>query len=888
MIRTFVMFSAALGLIASSAAAPAIALSTSSVRQTTGSGAVTKSKTVTRTHLSAGKQKVVDKRTLSLSVDTTTALRDRQGIEISWSGAHPTGGVVSDQNSPTAASVQEYPMVLMQCRGVDSKNVPPDKRISPETCWTQTPSERFTNDYNSAAPPWRLDQFAPKSERAQYTKAPKQRPPGCFGGSLSERWVPFVAASGKTYLGGPGGCAGTAPEATELSSLSVPSNTTYAITAPNGRGSATFNVRSGASNASLGCSDKVPCALVAIPVMGISCDADAKGLPASDRPTGTELDAARERCEAKGNYAPGQLAQQSTESAQAVTGSMWWSASNWRNRMSVPLNFAPLETACDITQSAGVSSFGSELMIQATAQWAPVFCGDSSKTPVQHVQTGEPQARNTLKVGDIDSALVSQPADGLGYTRPVVNAPIAMSGFAVTYAIDGANGRLVTNLRLTPRLLAKLLTSSYPSIVAVKDGYKALSSNPLNITDDPEFQALNPDVKQGMTTQAAATLLSLSSDSDVIHSLTSYINADPEARAWLDGKTDPWGMKVNPNYKGISLPVDSWPTLDTYQPTSIYTVGVNPCLAMNPVPYLPLVSAPLTRMSYIALAMQFSIAQSQVVCSLPAADGSTDGAKLVPLGRQVPGFRFMMGITSLPDAERYKIAEAALQTHVDNPAEKVSGRTFVKPSDASLRVTATYLKADTSSDAWTVPYATLASNKGASGAYPGAMVVYDAVATQDLAKSDAVAYADWLRYVVTDGQQPGATEGHLPKGYLPLTEANGLGGLAKYSLQAADCIQDQKGCVPQVSKKQGPNDPPGGPNPPPGDNPQTPPGDPTPEDPGPIPKGAPPFDTVPLGTTVSSAVGPAGVIVPAVLVLAVVIGLVAGFTLLRGRLRREP
>ena len=43
-------------------------------------------------------------------------------------------------------------------------------------------------------------------------------------------------------------------------------------------------------------------------------------------------------------------------------------------------------------------------------------------------------------------------------------------------------------------------------------------------------------------------------------------------------------MKVNPHYKNIDLPVDSWPALDTFEPTTIYNLDVNPCLALNPVP----------------------------------------------------------------------------------------------------------------------------------------------------------------------------------------------------------------------------------------------------------------------------------------------------------------
>ena len=44
-------------------------------------------------------------------------------------------------------------------------------------------------------------------------------------------------------------------------------------------------------------------------------------------------------------------------------------------------------------------------------------------------------------------------------------------------------------------LLAKLLTESYP-VLGEDEADPALAGNPLNITDDPEFEALNPGIPQ--------------------------------------------------------------------------------------------------------------------------------------------------------------------------------------------------------------------------------------------------------------------------------------------------------------------------------------------------------------------------------------------------------
>ena len=42
---------------------------------------------------------------------------------------------------------------------------------------------------------------------------------------------------------------------------------------------------------------------------------------------------------------------------------------------------------------------------------------------------------------------------------------------------------------------------------------------------------------------------------------------------FINGKADPWGMKVNPSYKKIKLPRSEWPLLDTYVPVTRTPAG---------------------------------------------------------------------------------------------------------------------------------------------------------------------------------------------------------------------------------------------------------------------------------------------------------------------------
>ena len=170
-----------------------------------------------------------------------------------------------------------------------------------------------------------------------------------------------------------------------------------------------------------------------------------------------------------------------------------------------------------------------------------------------------------------------------------------------------------------------------------------------------------------------------------MHALTSYINADPDARAWLDGAPDPWGMVVNPNYKGIELPTYSWPLLDTFEPPKLYASDTNDCLYNNPVPFLPLVAAPLPRFAAITQAMQFSIANSTVVCQ-QIADNTRRGREARrdrPADPRLPVHARRHRAGRRP---RYQLDTASLLTHVDPPAPaaftSAAGRTFVAPTNA--------------------------------------------------------------------------------------------------------------------------------------------------------------------------------------------------------------
>jgi hypothetical protein len=772
-----------------------------------------KTETITRDHLINGQDQVVDTRTVTAKVDVTQNLKDRSGVHVTWSGAHPTGGVIFDQTS-TFAEDQEYPVAILQCRGVDSTTVPAAQQLSPQTCYTQVPEERYQPPYRGQYPPYRADRYASPADRTVAAGAPSTIPASCVQGTDAQHWVPFVAADGTTYYGGPQGCAGLAPEQSVLADPLNPPSTTFGTTAADGTGSATFIVQNSDSNASLGCSDTVACSIVIIPIMGISCDAAATALPPADRPTdpaGTQA-----QCTQTGFYAPGVNGTQTSADPNvdtAVSGQLWWSASNWRNRITVPITMAQTAAVCDVTGGGAPENvYGSQYAVQLTQQWAPKFCLDSNLFRLQQVQASEVQAKNLLANGvtngqylGVKAALQAGPP-ATPFLNPVVQAPTAVTGFAIAFSIDDAKHHAVTQLKLNARLLAKLMTMSYPALPSIRDDwatlakYQALANNPLDVTVDPEFLALNPAANDKNFNQffASTTLFTMSSDSDVMTALTSYINADPEARAWLNGQPDPWGMVVNPNYRKIALPVTSWPLKDTY-----YNPLNNECISDNKSPILPLIAGPVSDPSLITFNMQYGISNAQVNCVITGPTDSPDSRRIAAEGREQPGQRFLLGLVALADAQRYQLNTAQLETQqAANAPAKFSdstGRTFVAPTQASLLAAAKLLTPNKVLNTFTLPYDKLRTDPSGAQAYPGTLLLSTDVPTKGLTAADGANYGKLLSYAAGPGQVPGSGNGQLPDGYLPITAADGLGSLLDYTTRAATEVGAQSGRVPLVT-----------------------------------------------------------------------------------------
>lgn len=726
-------------------------------------------KTVQRVFEDGGDRRVVDSRDVKVSIDKTENLRGRERVHIQWSGAHPTGArAVNPYGAGDAngsALKQEYPMLIMQCRGTA-------KTLTPQTCWTSTRMQRSTTEvWDRDEAIWRDDPFATDADRNTFSgvdpAVAKQKCPGLnlpvdgLDGP-SSHITPFDAANKKVYLA----CdSDTMPPEAAVDS-SFPAAEMAAFTTTKGTGDVYFEVRSDVENDSLGCSDKVACSIVMIPIMGLSCGTSYPG------------------CRDTGRNEPGSTFESSVGYDQAVSPRFWWSPSNWNNRITIPITFGPPPNVCDLLDSrAPVGFYGSELMAQAGLQWAPAYCLNKSRFKFQANKMPDDAAFDLLSNGDAAAAFLSRARTYSG-TGSVGYAPTAITGFAIGFIIDEPdNGGEVPTIKLTPRLLAKLLTNSY---AARLDGrqHPGMADNPIRLNLDPEFQALNPGLTEDYETEAAAALMSLSVSSDTMEALTDYIDRDKEARAFLDGDKDPWGMVVNPSYKGIKLPVGDWPLDDTWLLPSN-----DACVKANTTPYFTQVAAPVSSMRTIAEALLDSWPLVQTRADGSKDQDGNDVCKYGRIDRQDIGHRFLLGVVNMGDAERLGLRTAELQTSVSDSGKKFTdadGRTFAGPSNKAMSAALAAYRPAASSKPFTFDPAKLTK-----AAYPGTMVVYTAALLQGMDKTKAKDVAEFVRIATTEGQQQGSKNGELPAGYLPLVKTGATAALWKQAQSVATLIAAQ-------------------------------------------------------------------------------------------------
>src|SRR5690606_9856488 len=111
-------------------------------------------------------------------------------------------------------------------------------------------------------------------------------------------------------------------------------------------------------------------------------------------------------------------------------------------------------------------------------QWSPAYCLRKDRFKFQHNRMADGAAFALMEKGGGVAAFVSSDHEQTG-DDPVAYAPTAVTGFAIGYVVDRPdNAGEALQLKLNARLVAKLITQSYPASDRGR-GRPGLEKNPL-------------------------------------------------------------------------------------------------------------------------------------------------------------------------------------------------------------------------------------------------------------------------------------------------------------------------------------------------------------------------------------------------------------------------
>lgn len=477
----------------------------------------------------------------------------------------------------------------------------------------------------------------------------------------------------------------------------------------------------------------------------------------------------------------------------------------WPNRIAIPISFNPVDSPCDISKEDR-RLLGSELAVNAISSWQPALCSTPGTPPYSFGLSSDDIARGLIAnpvAGSPGMVVVSKPItpENLDPNKPVVYAPLTASAVVVGFNLEremslytsnpaeiALTGVRIQNINLTPRLLAKLLTQSYPSSVQVgggDPGYSWLLGAPQDLSRDPDFLQFNREFQylQVSNSRTFGGLQLPSGASDTAAIVWRYILSDPEAKAWLDGAADPWGMKVNPVYStnaalnptgaafGVPEP-NNFPKSDPYcfQRATLPS-GLTPPLLCG-TDWLPYA----TGLTSAAQITRVASDGARISVNLTAPSVGSIWGREPP---QYLGQRAMLSLTDSASAARFGIQTARLS----RPGDNAPGRAFVAPDAAGITAGIASMAPGVEPTVLEPKFDTLTTS-----AYPLSILTYAAISPLDLSTAARADYAAFVKYAAQAGQVQGQTPGKLPFGYVPLSDA-----LKASALTAAEKITTLQG-----------------------------------------------------------------------------------------------
>jgi len=692
---------------------------------------------------------------LRVTVNQTRDLVN-QAISVTWTGGVPTtrGSSRFDGNY----------LQIMQCWGDDDGTNPVNPGPPPEQC-VQGATDAVYGGRNQGLFPAggsTLERIVSRSDYAGFDPAD-----GYLDPRTTYQWMPFRAVDGTVVTAhydpdfNPAIVGGSYWLNSYFNAITT-NEIAGARTGANGTGAELFEVTTGLESSGLGCGQKVQ------PVVG--------GDPQAPRCWLVVVPRGDPFAENEGTPFDG--------SKGVFTSPLAPHA--WQHRISVPLEFVPLDSACDLADDQRRIS-GNELPVSAVASWQQTLCSVPDLPPFAYGTTGDATARQQLvsaAPGGPGMVVVSRPLDpeAVDPADPVVYAPLTLSGTVIGFNVERTprpemdpaeellRGVRVAELNLTPRLVAKLLTQSYRLQTAIKSEspYDWVKQNPQHLGIDPDFLQFNPEfrlLENGGKNFGG--LVMPARDSDGARQVWEWVFADPEAKAWLAGAPDEWGMRVNPAYAtepalnttgfafGDPIP-EQFPKSDPYcytaPPQGVGgTVVPPPLCGTDWLPYTQSLrdAARLTR-----------AADDGARTSEDQFAGSSDKVYR-PNAPQTLGSRTILSLTDSASAQQYGVQMARLSRAGDDGHE----RRFIAPDAAGLTAGVSAMAAKEGG-----PVLEPDPLAAVNDAYPLTALTYAAIAPLSLDDDARRDYAAFLAHAAGEGQVVGRELGQLPPGYAPLPD----------------------------------------------------------------------------------------------------------------------
>jgi hypothetical protein len=382
------------------------------------------------------------------------------------------------------------------------------------------------------------------------------------------------------------------------------------------------------------------------------------------------------------------------------------------NAIVVPISFAKSPSDCPRVPAPDVTTEGSASTSHALYTWSAQMCTGAHPLALDYTETASPAGRRDFIAGAIDVGLTSMratAAEARTATRSYSYAPIDLSAVAIAFNVrDTVTGQKITDMKLTPRLVALLLAGDQ------------IAGPGRSLFSDPEFLALNPDHSWPAATQPPLMRAERNADTWL---LTNWVEQDDAARKYLYGQ-DPTAA-VDPYWKE---PPVIYPT-DTFETRDPDTAGyVNPRTG-----------------TLINIRRLFNFQPPGDGVSISIYDDA------------------LLGITDLVTAETFGLPVASIV-----PDNAPAGSSFVAPDATSLAKGYDAMAKQTGPGGTTL----MPNSSATGGAYPLVKVDYAMVPTSNTTRVKAGHIAQFLDYAATTGQQgANLSPGYVPMPAVLRTQA---------------------------------------------------------------------------------------------------------------------